>query len=400
MKVFTSGLFFLLLYISGYGQTGTLNEGHWYGTLYRKDRIAIPFQLEISYNHQKQPILTLLNADERLEAATIYSDKDSVAFRLAYFGTELRAHIVSPNHIKGTWTDENRENMWLNFSAEKKEAAENTQPATIHPKYSAVFRPGELNSFPAILQIRDKNGALQATFRTPSGDFRYLNGYIQHDTLILYKFDGIVSYLIKARINGNQLSDGVMYSGPQGFLSWQAQADDSATFNDPYDQTKIISNTPLSLKVLTHNGDTVIIDRQYLAGKVSLITIMGTWCPNCLDEARHLTQLTEKYPDLHIIGLSFERPKEWPKIKALLEKYTGSLGISYPIFYAGPANSTFASGLFPMLDGIKAFPTLIVVNKAGMITQVLTGYDGPATGEAFEEYEKKLTGLIDTLSEE
>lgn len=400
MKTFTSGAFFLLLCISGYGQTDRLSEGHWYGKLLRRDSIAIPFQLEISYDHQQQPILTLLNADERLEAVTIYSDKDSVAFRLAYFGTELKAHILSSKHIQGIWTDENREDMWLGFTAEKKAAPINSSVTNIHPKYSAIFRPGEPNSFPAILQIRDKNDALQATFRTPSGDFRYLNGYIQHDTLVLYKFDGIVSYLIKARINGDQLSDGVMYSGAEGFLRWQAQADDSATFNNPYDQTRIISNAPLSIKARSLNGDTVVIDRQSLAGKVSLITIMGTWCPNCLDEARHLVQLTETYPDLHILGLSFERPKEWPKIRALLEKYAGAIGISYPIFYAGPANSTFASGLFPMLDGIKAFPTLIVVNKAGIITQVLTGYDGPATGEASGEYEKKLRAIIETLSEE
>ena len=53
-------------------------------------------------------------------------------------------------------------------------------------------------------------------------------------------------------------------------------------------------------------------DPEY-KNKVVVIQILGTWCPNCLDESRFLAPFYEwkKEEGLEVIGLAFEKTTDF-----------------------------------------------------------------------------------------
>ena len=54
-----------------------------------------------------------------------------------------------------------------------------------------------------------------------------------------------------------------------------------------------------------------------------MIQIMGSWCPNCLDETNYFKMLHQKYKDrgLQIVALSFESQKKTSKRKKHLKRF-------------------------------------------------------------------------------
>ncbi len=133
--------------------------------------------------------------------------------------------------------------------------------------------------------------------------------------------------------------------------------------------------------------------------KVKIFTIMGTWCPNCRDELVFLTRFLQENPELadkvSVLGFSFERTKDVAKANAQLLAYKKKLGIPFDIVYGGEANKGAAEQFFPSLDKVKAFPTMIILDKQNQVVQVHTGFDGPATSR-YESFKKEFTQLITT----
>jgi len=112
---------------------------------------------------------------------------------------------------------------------------------------------------------------------------------------------------------------------------------------------------------------------------------MGTWCPNCRDEQNFLTDYLKNNPemakDLAIVGFSFERGKDPEKINAHLAAYQQEMGIPFEIVYAGAATTAEAERVFPNLNKVMAFPTMIILDKNNQVRRIHTGFDGPATSK-------------------
>jgi thiol-disulfide isomerase/thioredoxin len=133
--------------------------------------------------------------------------------------------------------------------------------------------------------------------------------------------------------------------------------------------------------------------------KVVIYQIMGTWCPNCIDEIRYFKELHKKYHDqgLEIVALAYEvGTNEKSQIKRL-KAFKKRLSIPYSVVLAGTSSKEVASAQFPMLNGIMSFPTSVVVGKNSKIEYIHTGFSGPATGEIYEKYVKEMDVLIETL---
>ena len=71
---------------------------------------------------------------------------------------------------------------------------------------------------------------------------------------------------------------------------------------------------------------------------------------------------------------------------------TDKFNIPYPILlaqYGGTDKDTFLKKI-PMLENIISYPTTIIIDKAGKVNSIHTGFNGPATGQAFEDYKIKI----------
>ena len=147
------------------------------------------------------------------------------------------------------------------------------------------------------------------------------------------------------------------------------------------------------------SGDTVLWNEERLkaSGKKGLVLdIMGTWCPNCMDEARLLAELRPDYPELAFVSLAFERTTDAAGLPRLTA-YQKSLGLSWPVLLGGRASKAYASSVLPMVDTLKSFPTTVFWPTEGA-PHVHNGFHGPATGEGYALEKAHFRQQLDFLS--
>jgi len=51
----------------------------------------------------------------------------------------------------------------------------------------------------------------------------------------------------------------------------------------------------------------------------------------------------------------------------------------------------------PMLNNFAAFPTLLIIDKKGIVRKIHTGFKGPGTGKHFTEFVQDFEKSIDDL---
>src|SRR5206468_12364380 len=120
-------------------------------------------------------------------------------------------------------------------------------PAVTKPLYNlsgrwAVAFEGK-NNLPikAVGEFKQKaDGTITGTFLTPTGDYRYLEGVINADSVQLSAFDGGFAILFTAKLeNDSTISQAALYSGLSGKQSWTAVKDEHAALPDGYEITKL-----------------------------------------------------------------------------------------------------------------------------------------------------------------
>ncbi|MFM7090567.1 MAG: peroxiredoxin family protein [Bacteroidota bacterium] len=139
-------------------------------------------------------------------------------------------------------------------------------------------------------------------------------------------------------------------------------------------------------------------DTKY-KGKVIIVTILGSWCPTCVDESMFLSPWynANKNRGVEIIGLAFERQNDPNFAKSRLEVLKKRFDIKYDLLFAGLADKKFASKVLPALSEVLSFPTTILIDRTGKVYKIHTGYNGPATGKYYEEFVKDFNLDIDRL---
>jgi thiol-disulfide isomerase/thioredoxin len=209
--------------------------------------------------------------------------------------------------------------------------------------------------------------------------------------------------VVEADLNGSNEMTGVFYSGGKSSSPFKAIKDEKVQLRDEAELTYLIKrDETVYLKGLTKlNGRKVNLDLNK-QNQVTLIQIMGTWCPNCIDESHLLNELQIQYgaKGLRVIGLAFEVGNDSKKQRARLNKFVKDLGINYNVYLAGTSSKEAAAAYFPMLNGIMSFPTSILVDRNGKVLAIHTGFSGPATGQAYDDLVQKFKQEIEgALSE-
>ena len=129
---------------------------------------------------------------------------------------------------------------------------------------------------------------------------------------------------------------------------------------------------------------------------------MGSWCPNCLDETRYLTELHEKYKKsgLQIVALAFERTRSEAQALKNLEALKARTTATYPFLLAAWNRKTKAAEILPMLNHVMSFPTAIFIDKKGKVRKIHTGFYGPGTGEYYKKFTTETEAFVKQLLDE
>lgn len=270
-------------------------------------------------------------------------------------------------------------------------------------KWRVTFHPGAANEEVLVgVFEQDADGFVTGSFLSETGDYRYLNGNISGNSLQLQTYTGYWAFVVDATLQNADQMTGNFYSGSSYNAPFSAVRDPNVQLRDESTLTYLIKrDEPVLLKdLLKMNGRKTTID---LASKnqLTLIQIMGTWCPNCLDETQMLLQLQEDYgaKGLQVMALAFEVGSDTKKQRARLKSWIKAMAVDYPVYLAGTSSKDAASARFQMLNGIMSFPTTLLVDQQGKIIAIHSGFSGPATGEAYTDLLKKYKQEIESALE-
>lgn len=353
--------------------------------------------------------LFVKNADEIITADEFEVNGDAFTIKMPAFETEFRG-TFSSDSIKGVLQDFSRgDDYILPFYGVKGEKKCGEKPGEQFGGRWAVYfdhdnaNLGELKPN-AVGVFEQKGNGIRGTFMTETGDYRYLEGCVEGSSFSLNTFDGAHIFRFDAAVlesgDEREMIKGVFRSGNHYQTPWVAVRDDDVqlrkadelTFLNPgYD--KVAFSFP------DVNGDTVSLTDERFQGRPVIVQIMGSWCPNCMDESRLYAEWYKKYnpQGLEIVGLAFERHEDFDKASAAVQRLSDRLDITYPMLIAGRANKTEAAEKLPMLNHVISFPTSIFIDKTGAVRKIHTGFNGPGTGDVYTEYVKEYEELIEGM---
>ncbi|WP_163325796.1 TlpA family protein disulfide reductase [Draconibacterium mangrovi] len=381
-----------------------LNTGNWRFAFQIDDQNPdqqIPFNVEVL----NEKLLVVSNADEQIDVQEIAYKGDSVFIKMPVFGSEFKGRI-SGNKISGEYFNYNKSKVLpipfeAEYDTEERFEITDENAADFSGKWEVNFGEEE-NDSPAIGIFEQDGNRITGTFQTETGDYRYLEGVVNGNTMQLSCFDGAHVFLFTAELNDSTLN-GWFYSGNTYKEKWSAVKADGAELADMKTLTFLKPGyDKLSFAFPNEEGDTISLADEKYKGKAVIVQIFGTWCPNCMDETRFLAEMYEKYnaAGLEIIGLDFEVKPDFDYFKQRIERYRNDLNVSWELVLAGTSNKQKAAEALPMLNKIISYPTAIFVDRKSEIREIHTGFSGPGTGEAYEHYKTETEALIETLLNE
>ena len=383
--------------------------GSWKGQLIRADGNNIPFHFTIQTEKNKT-VMYVVNAAERIRVDNIRFTKDSVFIEMPVFESYFKARVVTPRSWEGQWT-KGGSLQWLTmpFAAE----LETGKPAipmhdaneNITGKWEISFTRPDKTTRPAVGEWVQKGNLLTGTIITPSGDYRYLSGFVSGDSLELGTFDGSHAYYFKAKIKANnRISNGQYYSGATSIEPWIAFKNANVRLPDVGAMRLKSGEERLSFKFADLHNQMVSINDSKFKNKVVIVQIMGSWCPNCMDETAFLSEYYKqnKQRGIEVIGLAYEYTTDRERSIKSMRKFKDRFDVQYPLLYTGVTvlDSLKTEKTLPQLTPIKFFPTTIFIDKKGKVVKIHAGFEGPGTGLRYEEFKKEFGKIVDGLLKE
>jgi thiol-disulfide isomerase/thioredoxin len=398
----------LLLTVLSCTQPADLKTGVWRGVLGIQGH-ELPFTFDVEKKDGKYQAY-LNNVSEKILLDEVSVDGDSVHFNLHIFDADLRAKIED-NKLTGTFYKRYAPDFSMPFRAthgddfrfEPRSGRSEGTPATegsvdYTSKYQLEFATSK-DTYPSVGVFEQSGNYLTGTFLTPMGDYRWLEGNVINDTLMLSTFDGNHAFLFIATLDGDSLK-GDYYSGKSSHETFKGVRNADAKMPDPESLTflkdgydRIEFSFPDVNKKMVSPAD------ERFKDKVLILQIFGTWCPNCMDETKFLSQW---YRDnegrgVEILGLAYERKLDFDYASGRVIRMKEKLNVPYDFVIAGINDKDEAQKTLPMLNKVLAFPTTIFIGRDGKVKRIYTGFEGPGTGEYHVQFKERFNQLINEL---
>lgn len=399
MKKLVAVLSFFLI-LSCTKESKKLNLDTYRVTLEVQDNRELPFILKLVDENKAE----IYNAEEVIEVDEITYRNDSIYIKAPVFEGYIAAKI-SENGFKGQFIKESLDRyVPIKATVDSIRFKTGRFPSeNLEGIWEVVFSPnGPEDTYIAKGIFTQKGHKITGTFRTTTGDYRYLEGVINRNQFKLSTFDGAHAFLFTGSVKGDKL-EGIFYSGnhwKEPFIGkrnadYELPKDDTLTFlKEGYDS--------FNFSFPNEKGELISFPSKEFENKVTVVQIMGSWCPNCLDESKYLTSFTKKQPDVKIVSLAFEISKTKELAFKRIDRLRKRVGIPYPILLAqfGGSDKLLANKKLPMLNHVLSYPTTIIIDKKGKVRKIQTGFNGPATGNKYLEFKTEFESFIDALLKE
>jgi thiol-disulfide isomerase/thioredoxin len=398
-------LFFFFIAVSSFAQ---LNTGYWWMYLQLNDSVILPVLFEVKTTIDTDTVQTIefINAEERIEVTNFKYEGDSVFFRMPVFDSEFRMKMSDHGNMKGYFynyarTDKNKIPARAFFPQGMMSGP--IPDINLSGRWEVRFKGDEPPLDLSVGIFKQDEDRLTGTFLTSTGDYRYLSGKIVNNIFYMSAFDGSHLFYFRGTYEPDKTIKGHFYSGMHWHDTWTAKRNDNAELPNP-DSLTFLKPGFKKLEFAFPDADSnmVSLSDKKFKKKVVVVQIMGSWCPNCMDETKFLADYYSKNKNrgFEIIGLDYERIAKFSTAKNNLKRLKKQYNIDYTLLFAGSTDKVARAKTLPMLSDILAFPTTIYLDKKGRVRRIHTGFSGPATGRYYEKWKEDFSGFIDKLMEE
>ncbi|MEM7568611.1 MAG: TlpA disulfide reductase family protein [Pseudomonadota bacterium] len=369
---------------------------------------GLPFTLEIA----EGPTAYFLNGPERMKAEQVTITDGALDIRFPSYESSLVATLQDDGTLKGTATLTRRlgelkkidfdltathGQTWRHFAEQDPQPASvaGTWAVELSNPFGGPARPG--------LGIFEQDGAIvTGTFLFPQGDYRWLQGEVKDGELYLSTYDGGQGTVWRGTLKEDGTLDGTFYAKSYGFppVPWSARPDPDAKLPDANSMTSLKEGVErFDFTFPDTNGEMVSLSDSKFAGKVVLITIGGTWCPTCHDEAAFLAPYyaENKNRGLEVIGLQFEYTDDMERSMRQTKAFKQRYKIDYDMLIAGVFGKKGVAEALPFLDGLEAYPTTLFLDRTGAVRKIHTSFPGAATGKRHELYLAEFKTFLNEL---
>jgi thiol-disulfide isomerase/thioredoxin len=341
----------------------------------------------------RQDDLVFMNGDERVLMRSVSGGGYSVPV----FGGAL----------VGEWIGEGAERIWRGDWVDSLRIKEYRVPLEIAPIKNKIVRDGNAENSVwdtdlGKLKMVQRGDSIAATFLTSTGDYRYQAGEINPETsrFKIGNFDGIHLFSFEGTITQDSITNGVFKSGTHYTTNWSGVR--STTNRVDWIATQAWNpQSNVFIEGVNSGGETEVWTRERLGEsgyKVLVVDVMGTWCPNCMDEARLLMDLCEDYPEMIVVSMAFERSVGEEALERIAD-FIEEMKLPWEVLLGGIANKRIADSTLSFMGGVKSFPTTAFIPVEGDPV-IHSGFSGPATGESYEEEVVFFRSTIESLIRE
>ncbi len=380
-----------------------LKTGPWRGLISMQGQ-QLPFNFEILKEGETYTA-NLINGEEKILLDEVTVKDDSIIMPLHIFDAALIAKIED-GKLTGTFLKNYAKEASLPFEA----TAGDTFRFTNEPdaaidftgKYAVEFISDKNDTIISVGIFSQKENIVTGTFLTPTGDYRYLQGNVVDGKMMLSTFDGNHAFIFSATKSGENLS-GDYYSGKSSHERWTAIKNDQAKLPNEETLTYLkpgYEKLEFSFPDLNKNKVSRTDDR--FKGKVLVLQIFGSWCPNCMDETKFLTKWYKENSNrgVEILGLAYERKDDFDYASSRIKKMKEKFDVPYDFVIAGTNDKEKASLTLPALNKVLAFPTTIFIGKDGKVKRIHTGFSGPGTGVYYDQFIQHFNETVNELLNE
>jgi peroxiredoxin len=401
---------FLFVSLTSLAQTPTKIVGDWNGTAISHGQ-QVPIHLQINGSPNALNA-ALINGPESSPATSIKVDGSHLLIYFNYYDKTLDATIADGKLTGSYGTKTVRYPLTLQRGSALEGGTADAATPKVGGEWEIEVQSAkgesawllEINQSPyvgnkadikAVIQRIDGdtgslygscvNGKCVASHFTAAGPALYTFDY-QHDGTLL------VTNKLRADLNPPDQQN-LVARRPEA-----ARAAKLAPPTDPTQQTRMKDpNARFQFNAKDLTGKIVTNADPRFDGKVVIVTVGGSWCPNCHDEAPFFESLYKQFhaKGLEIVNLSFEEDEDQLKDPVRLRAFIARYHLEYTVLLAGTTEQL--NEKVPQAEHLNSWPTSFIIGRDGKVKQVHAGFAGPGNPVAHEELVKEMTALIGEL---
>ena len=190
---------------------------------------------------------------------------------------------------------------------------------------------------------------------------------------------------------------------PEAYAMAKTRNNPTASLPDAFQVTGLKEgNTSIDFSLPDIQGNHVSLKDASFRNKVVIVMLTGTWCPNCMDEARFMSAWFPKNRQRGVaaIAIHYERQTDTAFMHKVMERFRQRFNIEYTQLIGGTPDKKSVEATIPQLDNFQSFPTTLFIGKDGKVAKIHSGYSGPATGLHYEKQLKEFNETVDRLLKE